>query len=258
MRSRTAGLEVHAGEADGGVAPDVDAELLRRRQLGAHGEAEPVAELRGLAPAEIGERRRRAPEGRELVARAAGVVGDDGVVAVHRVLQVPEHAVGVERRVVAGAASASTRRARARTAPGSRPTPCDGSRGDFTVAESSASSASSVSAGVAEQADLRPHVLVQVHRVEGGVDDSFGPFGIFTPKLVSVKEQPMPKTTSALSRKCRTGLAMARPPEPSESGCVLGEAALAAEAGGHRRGQQLRELPSAAARPRAQWTPVPA
>jgi hypothetical protein len=45
-------LEIHAGEADRGIAPDVDAELVGGGELGAHREAEPVAELRRLAPAE--------------------------------------------------------------------------------------------------------------------------------------------------------------------------------------------------------------
>ena len=96
------GLEIHAGEADRGIAPDVDAELVRAGELGAHGKAEAVAQLGGLAPADIGVRRRRLPERRELVARAAGIVGDDGVGLVDRVLQVPQHAVGVERRLVVG------------------------------------------------------------------------------------------------------------------------------------------------------------
>ena len=58
----------------------------------------PVAELRGLAPADVGQRRGRLPERRELVARAAGIVRDDGVGDVDRLLQVPQHAVGSERR----------------------------------------------------------------------------------------------------------------------------------------------------------------
>ena len=74
------------------------------------------------------------------------------------------------------------------------------------------------------------------------------PFGICTPKLVSVKLQPMPRIRSASSRKCRTVCGMARPPEPSASGCGLGEGALALEAGADRDRQQLGQL--AAARPR--------
>ena len=53
-------------------------------ELGPHREPEAVAELRGLAPADVAERRGRDPERRDLVARAAGVVGDDRVVEVDR------------------------------------------------------------------------------------------------------------------------------------------------------------------------------
>ena len=52
------------------------------------------------------------------------------------------------------------------------------------------------------------------------------PFGIFTPKFVSVKLQPMPKMTSALSRKSLTGFGFAGPPEPSDSGWVSGKPLL--------------------------------
>src|SRR2546422_1886424 len=71
-------LEVHAREADGRVTPHVDAELVGMRELGAHGEAQAVAELGGLAPADVAERLRAFPEGRDLIARAARVVRDDG------------------------------------------------------------------------------------------------------------------------------------------------------------------------------------
>ena len=91
------GLEVHAGEADGRVAPDVDAEVVRPGELGAHGQAEPVAELGGLAPAEVGERRGRLPERRHLVAGAAGVVGDDGLLLVDHSVQLGDHPVRIDR-----------------------------------------------------------------------------------------------------------------------------------------------------------------
>ena len=58
--------------------------------------------MSGLAPSEVAERRDRPPEGRELVARAARVVGDDGLSQVYRVQKVPDHAVGVEGRVAGG------------------------------------------------------------------------------------------------------------------------------------------------------------
>src|ERR1700687_4358889 len=50
------GLAVSASENDGRVAPHVDAERFRLRELGPHREAEAVAELGGLAPADVGER----------------------------------------------------------------------------------------------------------------------------------------------------------------------------------------------------------
>src|SRR5215475_1277948 len=90
-------LEVHAGEADGGVAPEIDAELVGGGELGAHGEAEAVAELGGLAPTDVGERCLRLPERRDLIPWAARVVRDDGVGQVHCVHEVPDHAIGTER-----------------------------------------------------------------------------------------------------------------------------------------------------------------
>jgi NitT/TauT family transport system permease protein len=47
------GLDVHAGHADGRVAHDVDAKLVRRRELRAHGDAEPVTELGRFAPSHV-------------------------------------------------------------------------------------------------------------------------------------------------------------------------------------------------------------
>ena len=68
------------------------------------------------------------------------------------------------------------------------------------------------------------------------------PFGIATPKLVSVNEQPMPKITSdfveEVVHRLRHGVAA----RAERQRMVLGERALAAEAGGDRDGQQLGEL----------------
>ena len=93
-------LDIHAGHADGGVAHDVDAKLVGRRQLRAHGDAEPVAELGRLAPAHVGAGLRRLPERHHLLARAAGIVGHDDVVAVDGAHQIADHAVLVDRRLV--------------------------------------------------------------------------------------------------------------------------------------------------------------
>ena len=68
---------------NGAVTHHIDAELVGGRELGAHGEAETVAELGRLTPAEIGAGTHRVPE-RQQVAHAGcpRIVGDDGVVAV--------------------------------------------------------------------------------------------------------------------------------------------------------------------------------
>src|SRR5438067_1579921 len=95
-------LEIHAGEADRRITPEVDAQFVGRHELRAHRDAETVAELCRLAPAEIGERRLADPEGRDLVAWATGVVGDDRVLDVDRVQQIPDNAVGGDRRAVGG------------------------------------------------------------------------------------------------------------------------------------------------------------
>ena len=48
------------------------------------------------------------------------------------------------------------------------------------------------------------------------------PFGMAMPNEVSVNEQPMPKITSASPRNFGTARGTARPPEPSDKGCVSG------------------------------------
>ena len=69
-------------------------------ELGAHGDAEPVAELGGLAPAHVGAGRGRLPERHHLLARAAGIVRHDDVVAVDRAHEIADHAILVDRRLV--------------------------------------------------------------------------------------------------------------------------------------------------------------
>ena len=49
------------------ASPHIDAQLLRRRQFGSHGQSEAVAKLRGLAPADVGERPRQAARRGELI-----------------------------------------------------------------------------------------------------------------------------------------------------------------------------------------------
>ena len=49
------------------------------------------------------------------------------------------------------------------------------------------------------------------------------PFGMAMPNDVSVNEQPMPKITSASPKNFGTARGTARPPDPSDSGCVSGK-----------------------------------
>ena len=101
-RSRTAVSKSMPGEADRGISPDIDAQLIRSGQLRAHRQPQAISELRGLAPADIAERR-------YAISRtaSAGRAGDPAswvmIVFGHidGVLKIPQHAIGAERRVVA-------------------------------------------------------------------------------------------------------------------------------------------------------------
>ena len=88
----------------GGVAHEVDNQLFRSGHFGAHGEAQAVAQLGGLAPADEAARGAGLPEGGDLLAGAARLVGDDGVVQVHGVHDFPDDAVGVQGHLVGGQA----------------------------------------------------------------------------------------------------------------------------------------------------------
>src|SRR5262249_23239567 len=63
---------------------NIDTQFFRSREFGAHSDAEPISKLGRLAPAHIGARHRGLPERQELLARAAGIVGDDDIVAIER------------------------------------------------------------------------------------------------------------------------------------------------------------------------------
>ena len=93
-------LEIEPGHPEGGVAHEVDAELVGRGDLGADDEAEPGAELMRLAPADIAARPGRPVERDELVARAAGIVGDDGLGGIDHPHELRDHPVGVDRPLV--------------------------------------------------------------------------------------------------------------------------------------------------------------
>src|SRR5204862_3689989 len=64
-------LEIEPGHAEGGVAHEIDAELVGGGQLGADDEAEPGAERVRLAPAEIAARRDGPVAGQQLVSRTS-------------------------------------------------------------------------------------------------------------------------------------------------------------------------------------------
>ena len=76
------GFEIETGHAEGGVAHEVDAEFFRRGELGAHDQAQAGSQSVRFSPTDVAARRRRLIEGDELVARAAGVVGDDHLFAI--------------------------------------------------------------------------------------------------------------------------------------------------------------------------------
>src|SRR5690606_22453092 len=87
------GLEVGPGKPDRGITPDVDAQLVRARELRAHREPKAVAELRRLTPADVAVRTATLPKRHQLVTRTASVVGDDRVRDVDGLLQIPQHAI---------------------------------------------------------------------------------------------------------------------------------------------------------------------
>ena len=89
MRSRTAVSKSMPVKPIAASPQKLMQSLVRLRQLGTHRQAETHAKLRGLAPADIGHRLGGHPERRDLVARAAGVVRDDGVLRIGAVPSVP-------------------------------------------------------------------------------------------------------------------------------------------------------------------------
>src|SRR5205814_9492477 len=78
-------------------AHEVDAELVRGRELGADDEAESGAEGVRLAPAEIAARRDGPVEGQELIARAPRVVRDDGIARVDCAHELGDDPIRVDR-----------------------------------------------------------------------------------------------------------------------------------------------------------------
>src|SRR5262249_61480885 len=77
-------------------------------------------------------------------------------------------------------------------------------------------------AGLRLPGSLRMRHSLWVGLVAGVNGLWFSPAGILMPKLVSVKEQPIPKIRSASARNFGTARGTANPPEPSDRGCVSG------------------------------------
>ena len=94
------GLDVQAGHSECGVAHDVHAELGRVSDLGADHEGDSVAQVCGLAPADVGVRHGRRVERHHLVPRVPGVVGRNRVFVVHDLVDLCDHPVRVHRGAV--------------------------------------------------------------------------------------------------------------------------------------------------------------
>src|SRR5208282_2836860 len=94
------GLEVEPGHPEGGVAHEVDAELVGGGDLGADREPQPGAELVRLAPADIAARPGRPVERVELFAWAAGIVGDYGLGGIDHPHELRNHPIRVNRALV--------------------------------------------------------------------------------------------------------------------------------------------------------------
>ena len=93
MPQRTAVSKSRPRHAEGGVAHEIHAELVGRRELGAHDQAQPRAEGVRLAPAHVAPGRRGAVERHELVPWAAGIVRDDSGGRIDGLHELPDHAI---------------------------------------------------------------------------------------------------------------------------------------------------------------------
>ena len=57
----------------------------------------PGSQSVGFSPTDVAARRRCLVEGNELIARAAGVVGDDHLFAIEQIHELPHDAIGIDR-----------------------------------------------------------------------------------------------------------------------------------------------------------------
>ena len=94
------GLEVQSGHPECAVSHEVEAELIGPGQLGADHQGNAVAQVGGLAPADVAVGRGAGVERHHGVAGRAGVVGDDAVFLVQVTLDLADHSVGVDRNIV--------------------------------------------------------------------------------------------------------------------------------------------------------------
>ena len=90
-------LEIEAGHAKGRIAHKVDAELVGCADLGADREPQARAELVRLAPPQIPARLFRDIKRQELVARAAGIMGDNRVLRRNDTLEFRHDEIRVDR-----------------------------------------------------------------------------------------------------------------------------------------------------------------
>ena len=94
------GLDVQTRHAKSAVAHEVQAEFVGVGQLGSDHQRDTVAQVSGLAPADVAVGYGGPVEGHDGVPGSAGVVGDDAVLMVQGTLQLPDHSIGVYRHLV--------------------------------------------------------------------------------------------------------------------------------------------------------------
>ena len=89
-------LEVQPGHTKGCIAHKVDAHFLRRGQLGTNDQSQSGSKTVGLAPTKVSPGTVRAIEGSNLIAGAARIMGDDGILRWHGLHELPNHTVGID------------------------------------------------------------------------------------------------------------------------------------------------------------------
>src|SRR5204862_7902192 len=94
------GLEVAHHVADAGVAGDVHALAIGIGELGGAGAGQAEPQRRDVAPAEEPARYLRLVPRARLVARVAGVGGDERVLRIEHLHEVTEHAIRIDGRLV--------------------------------------------------------------------------------------------------------------------------------------------------------------